>query len=66
MEVRGNNMSGISASLTKRLSKRPKWLQIAATRLPQQSALTDKDVSELAILCQQEAYGNLRKTICFL
>ena len=57
-------MSGISASLTKWLSKRPKWLQIAATRLLQQSELTDKDVSELATLCQQEADGNLCETIC--
>ena len=48
-------MSGISASLTKWFSERPQWLQIAATRLLQQSELTDTDVSELANLCQQEA-----------
>lgn len=57
-------MSGISASLTKWFSERPQWLQIAATRLLQQSELTDKDVSELATLCQQEADGKLPKTTC--
>ncbi len=57
-------MSGISASLTKWFSERPQWLQIAATRLLQQSELTDKDVSELATLCQQEAEGKLPKTTC--
>ena len=64
MEWKGNNMSGISASLTKWFSERPQWLQIAATRLLQQSELTDKDVSELASLCQQEADGKLPKTTC--
>jgi energy-coupling factor transporter ATP-binding protein EcfA2 len=57
-------MSGISASLTKWFSERPQWLQIAATRLLQQSELTDNDVSELATLCQQEAEGKLPKTTC--
>ena len=57
-------MSGISASLTKWFSERPQWLRIAATRLLQQSELTDKDVSELATLCQQEAEGKLPKTTC--
>ncbi len=47
-------MSGISASLTKWFLERPQWLQIAATRLLQQPDLNDKDVSELATLCQQE------------
>ncbi|UWX58217.1 hypothetical protein NY406_02775 [Chlorobaculum sp. MV4-Y] len=45
-------------------SKRPQWLQIAATRLLQQSELTDTDVPELATLCQQEADGKLPKTTC--
>ncbi len=57
-------MSSVSASLTKWFSERPQWLQIAATRLFQQSELTDKDVSELAALCQQEAGGKLPKTNC--
>lgn len=55
-------MTEISASLTKWFSKRPIWLQIAATRLLQQSDLTDKDVSDLATLCQQEAEGKLPQT----
>lgn len=57
-------MRGISTSLTKWFSERPQWLQIAATRLLQQSELTDKDVSELANLCQQEADGKLPMTTC--
>ena len=57
-------MRGVSASLTKWLSKRPQWLQIAATRLLQQSEFTDNDVSELASLCQQEADGKLPNTTC--
>lgn len=55
-------MSNVLASLTKWFSERPQWLQIAATRLLQQSELTDKDASELATLCQQEAEGKLPKT----
>jgi energy-coupling factor transporter ATP-binding protein EcfA2 len=50
--------------LNKWISERPQWLQIAATRLFQQSELTDNDVSELANLCQQEADGKLSKTTC--
>jgi energy-coupling factor transporter ATP-binding protein EcfA2 len=57
-------MSGISASLSKWFSERPQWLQIAATRLLQQPELTDKDVSDLATLCQQEADDKLPKTTC--
>lgn len=52
------------ASLAKWFSERPQWLQIAATRLLQQSELFDKDVSELTTLCQQEADGKLPKTTC--
>ena len=62
---RGKRMSrDILASLTKWFSERSHWLQIAATRLLQQSELTDKDVSELATLCQREADGKLPKAIC--
>ncbi len=55
-------MKDIRASLTKWFSERPQWLQNAATRLLKQSELTDTDISELAILCQQEANGKLFKT----
>jgi len=57
-------MANIIDNLTKWFSERPQWLQIAATRLLQQSELNDKDVSELANLCQQEADGKLPKTTC--
>lgn len=57
-------MNEVSASLTKWFSERPQWLQVAATRLLQQSELTDDDVSKLATLCQQEAYGKLPKATC--
>jgi energy-coupling factor transporter ATP-binding protein EcfA2 len=59
-----NNMSEILESLSKWFSERPQWLQIAATRLLQQSKLTDKYVSELTTLCQREANGKLPKTTC--
>lgn len=55
-------MGGISESLTKWFSERPQWLQIAATRLLEQPELTDKDISELATMCQREAGGKLPKT----
>lgn len=57
-------MSKIIDQLSKWFSERPQRLQVAATRLLQQSELTDKDVSELVTLCQQEADGKLPQTIC--
>lgn len=57
-------MNNVISSLTKWFSERPQWLQIAATRLLKQSELSEKDVSELATLCQQEAEGKLPKTAC--
>tara|TARA_R110002020_G_scaffold423744_1_gene632842 strand:+ start:630 stop:3191 length:2562 start_codon:yes stop_codon:yes gene_type:complete len=57
-------MNNTESTLTKWFSERPMWLQSAATRLLQQSELTDKAVSDLATLCQQEADGNLPKTTC--
>ncbi|MDE0154162.1 MAG: hypothetical protein OXS28_00915 [Gammaproteobacteria bacterium] len=56
-------MSTVSASLTKWFSKRPKWLQIAATQLFQQGEFTDNDVFEITKLCLKEAEGKLSKTI---
>lgn len=61
-DKQGNIIIGDTLSLVKWFSGRPQWLQIAATRLLNQSKLTDKDVSELATLCQQEAGGKLPKT----
>ena len=57
-------MSDVSATLTKWFSQRPRWLQIAATRLLQQTELSSEDYSELATMCQQEADGKLPKTLC--
>uniref|UniRef100_UPI004057989B AAA family ATPase n=1 Tax=Candidatus Electrothrix sp. TaxID=2170559 RepID=UPI004057989B len=57
-------MSSKVKELSEWFSGRPQWLQNAAMRLLQQSELTDKDVSELATLCQQEADGKLPKATC--
>jgi len=57
-------MNNKAVSLTEWLTERPQWLQIAATRLLQQPEFTDKDVSDLAILCQKEADGKLPITTC--
>jgi hypothetical protein len=52
-------MSEVSASISKWLSERPKWLQIAATRLLEQTDLSGINVEDLASLCLQEAEGKL-------
>jgi len=57
-------MNNMIDGLAKWFAERPQWLQIAATRLLQQSELSAKDVSELATQCQQEADGKLLKTTC--
>ena len=57
-------MSNTMEYLSNWFSERPQWLQIAATRLLQQPEFTEKDISELTILCQQEADGKLSKTAC--
>lgn len=59
-------MNNTESTLTKWFSERPQWLQIAATRLLQQSEFTDEAVSDLAALCRQEADGKLpKKTYSF-
>jgi energy-coupling factor transporter ATP-binding protein EcfA2 len=55
-------MNNMIDGLAMWFAERPQWLQIAAFRLLQQSELSDKDDSELATLCQQEADGKLPKT----
>lgn len=57
-------MSDLFAELSNWFSERPKWLQISATRLLEKTELSDKDVSELVTLCQQEAEGKLPQAIC--
>ena len=58
---RRNNMSDVFATLDEWFLERPKWLQNAVNRLVKQSALSDKDISELAILCRQEAENKTSK-----
>lgn len=57
-------MTEISASLSKWFSERPKWLQLAAKRLLEQDTITANDISELAIMCQHEAEGQLTQADC--
>ncbi|PMR67097.1 AAA family ATPase [Halomonas heilongjiangensis] len=57
-------MNNTESTLTKWFSERPQWLQVAATRLLQQSELAAQDISELATLCRQEADGKLAKPSC--
>ncbi len=57
-------MKDISGLLSKWFSERPKWLQIAATRLFQQAELTDKEVNDISKLCQQEVEGKIPNTSC--
>ncbi len=57
-------MSVISTSLSKWFSERPNWLQVAANQLLNKGKLEDKDISELAILCQEEADGKQDESSC--
>jgi energy-coupling factor transporter ATP-binding protein EcfA2 len=57
-------MDNTESTLTKWFSERPKWLQIAATRLLQQSEFPDEAISDLAALCRQEADGKLPQKAC--
>ena len=56
-------MSEILASLSKWFCDRPKWLQIAATKLLNQP-LSDNDIQEIAVFCKQEVEGKLGDTSC--
>jgi energy-coupling factor transporter ATP-binding protein EcfA2 len=49
----------IVQSLPEWFSERPQWIQVAASRLLHQSELTDKDISELATICQNESDGKV-------
>lgn len=57
-------MSDLFTQLSRWFSDRPKWLQVAATRLLEQMEFSNADVSELATLCQQEIEGKLAITTC--
>lgn len=56
-------MSDFSAPLSKWFSERPKWLQMAAKHLLEQDSI---DIPNLAVLCQQEAKGQLVRSDCTL
>nr|WP_319396588.1 AAA family ATPase [uncultured Desulfobacter sp.] len=45
----------VSSTTTEWLTQRPKWLQVAAKRLLESGDLNDAAISEMAVLCQQEA-----------
>ena len=54
----------ISSTTTEWLTQRPKWLQVAAKRLLASSNLNDAAISELAVLCQQEANNEFPDIDC--
>jgi len=49
--------------LEKWFLERPRWLQIAASRLFEKTKLSEDDFVELTLLCKQEACGELPKLI---
>ena len=48
--------------LSKWFSERPKWLQMAAKWLLEKDEITTKDISDLTLLCLQEAEGTFAST----
>lgn len=48
----------VSSTTTEWLTQRPIWLQVAAKRLLESGDLNDAAISEMAVLCQQEANNN--------
>lgn len=52
------------SSTTEWLTQRPKWLQVASKRLLASSNLNDSAISELAVLCQQEANNEFPDIDC--
>ena len=54
----------VSSTTTEWLTQRPKWLQVAAKRLLESGNLNDAAISDLAILCQQEANNELPDIDC--
>lgn len=54
----------VSSTTTEWLTQRPKWLQVAAKRLLESGDLNDAAISELAVLCQQEANNEFPDIDC--
>ena len=56
----------VSSTTTKWLTQRPKWLQVGAKRLLEAGDLNDAAISEMAVLCQQEADNEFPDVDCSL
>lgn len=54
----------VSSTTTEWLTQRPKWLQVAAKRLLEAGDLNDAVISEMAVLCQQEANNEFPDVDC--
>ncbi len=54
----------VSSTTTEWLTQRPKWLQVAANCLLESGDLNDAAISELAVLCQQEANNEFPDIDC--
>ena len=54
----------VSSITTEWLTRRPKWLQVAAKRLLEAGDLNDTAISEMAVLCQQEANNEFPDVDC--
>lgn len=54
----------VSSTTTEWLTQRPKWLQVAAKRLLESGDLNDAVISDLAVLCQQEANNEFPDIDC--
>ncbi|MGF7186065.1 energy-coupling factor transporter ATP-binding protein EcfA2 [Desulfitispora alkaliphila] len=54
----------VSSTTTKWLTQRPKWLQVAAKRLLESGDLNDAAISDLAVLCEQEANNEFPDIDC--
>lgn len=54
----------VSSTTTEWLTQRPKWLQVAAKRLIESGDLNDEAISNLAVLCLQEANNKFPDIDC--
>jgi len=54
----------VSSTTTEWLTQRSKWLQVAAKRLLEAGDLNDAAISEMAVLCQQEANNEFPDVDC--
>ena len=54
----------VSSTTTEWLTQRPKWVQVAAKRLLESGDLNDAAISEMAVLCKQEANNEFPDIDC--